>query len=177
MVVRNKANKRSLRRVSSVMKAMEGMQNIGRLETIVKSTQAMVGDAIPLEQLKGDIARAGHPIKQALALDAQGRRIFFTDVKGEHLYADFDTADNGFRVKHIGHQASIIKEYDVQDPEISGLAEVHTVHEEEDFVDTPGLYPGETYTVKPEEDDRGFGAESQVEAVKRKALLDEMACK
>ena len=102
--------------------------------------------------MKGDIARAGHPIRQALALDPDQRRIFFTDVKGEHLYAEFAAASEGHRITHIGHQASIMKEYDVQDLETTGVGSVRTTHEEEEVEDDPrkaaGMYPGETYTVE-----------------------------
>ena len=161
-----------------VGKLAEGMMNIQRLDVLIKQVQ-VVSDAIPIEQLKGDIARAGHPVKQALALDAEGRRLFFTDMEGEHLYAEFESADQGHRITHIGHQASIIKEYDVLDPEPEPFGKVEMDYEVEEVADEPepGVIPGPTPGDKPEEDDRGFSvskAELQQEAF-RKALLIEMA--
>ena len=163
-----------VQRMNVVMKTMEGSMNLGRLDQIIHRAQVLSSDAIPIEQLKGDIARAGHPIKQALALDADSRRLFFTDVKGEHLYAEFATASEGHRITHIGHQASLLKEMvDVTDLEPSGKMEVVTAHEEEDEYEEPGVYPPATAGDKPEENDRGFGKDSNTDTV-RKALLAEM---
>ena len=169
-------NDKIIGRVDLVMKSVEGTMNLGRLNTIIERAKVMNIDAIPIEQLKGDIARAGHPVKQALALDAEGRRLFFTDKDGEHLYAEFDTADNGHQVTKIGHQSSIIKEYSVDDLETDGVSEVETVHDEEDAVDEPGMYPGGTPGDKPEEDDRGFSDTKKMSRNMelRRALMVEM---
>ena len=158
-------------RTDNVLKSVEGALNLNRLNRIIERAKIVGIDAIPIEQLKGDIARAGHPVKQALALDADGRRLFFTDVDGEHLYAEFDTAEKGHRITRIGHQASIIKEYVVEDLEFDGVGDVDTVHEEEEAVETPGMYPGPTWNQKPEEDDRGFGSKEE-EKVVNKELMD-----
>ena len=160
-------------RTNVVLKTVEGSLNLGKLDQIIKESYVMGLDAIPIEQLKGDIARAGHPVKQALALDADGRRLFFTDVAGEHLYAEFDTAQNGHRVLRIGHQSSIVKEYDVQELEPDDKGSVTTTHEEgKEAIEEPGMYPSGTPLNKPEEDNRGFGSEANLEA--RKALLLEL---
>ena len=152
----------------NVIKLLERDINWRRLDSLISKSEAMIMDidAIPLEQLKGDIARAGHPVQQTLALDADNHRLFFTDIDGQHLYADFGGANEGYRVNRIGHQASIAKEYDVIDLEPSkesgNLGEsVTTTNEEEDDIDTPGVYPGGTPTVKPEEDDRGYSSDEK----------------
>ena len=147
-----------------VEKDLEGMQIQSTMQGIIAKAQAMHGDAIPLEQLKGDLAREGHPVKQAIALDAESRRLFFTDIRGEHLYAEFAGPDDGHRVTLIGHQASIAKEYDPTDLDVSEEEgnqgeSVTTEHDEEDEVETPGMYPGSTPGDKPEDDDRGFAAD------------------
>ena len=161
-----------LARANEVVKSLEGYSNLGKINKVIKTAQAMCFDAIPLEQIKGDLARAGHPVHRALALDPDGRRLFFTDRAGEHLYAVFSGADTGHRLLHVGHQASIVKEFDVTDLKESGSMIVETEHDEEDFTEEPGIYPGGTPTIKPEEDDRGFSAKSSNLAA-RAALLRE----
>lgn len=160
----------SIRRIDGVLRSMEGVDSLRRLDVIIKQAQVVGGDVIPIEQLKGDIARAGHPVKQAIGLDADRRRFFFTDVKGEHLYADFDTADQGYRVKHIGAQATMTKGYDVVDLEAEPRDSVDTTHEEWDAVEEPGMYPSGTPGMKPEEDDRGFSKHMAT----RVALMQEL---
>ena len=77
-------------RVDNVVKSLEGMRNMDALEDIIeKAAKVMNIDAVPLEQLKGDIARAGHPVKQMMALDRDENRLFFTDKNGQHLVAEF----------------------------------------------------------------------------------------
>ena len=163
-----------------VARQLEGSRNIHMLDSIIKKaheSQVMSFDAIPLEQLKGDIARAGHPVKQAIALDVDGSRLFFTDVDDQYLFAEFGSGSEGYAVKRIGSQSSISKEYDVIDLEPSTESgnpgeTITTAHEEEDDVDTPGVYPSGTPGMKPKEDDRGYGAD-EIE-VTRKSLIKEL---
>lgn len=163
---------------------LEGVVNHQTLDGIIQKAeeQAMRFEAIPLEQLKGDIARSGHPVKQALALDAEGHRLFFTDVNDEYLFAEFGSASEGYRVKRIGHQSSIAKEYDPVDLEPSGEGRnrserVTTGHEEggleeDDAAEAAGVYPGGTPGDKPMGDDRGYGVDDREPA--RKALIREV---
>ena len=198
----------SIKELDRITKNLEGDLNRSRLDKLVRETVVikhdsepdkevvvervvdtpssdateMKFDAIPLEQLKGDIARAGHPVKQALALDADGRRLFFTDKDGQHLFAEFGEPQEGFRVKRIAHQASIAKEYSVIDLEPStesgNMGEtVETVHTEEESQDEPGFHPGGTPTVKPEDDDRGFAADKMSLIREMKDYLEDEECK
>ena len=173
-------------RANLIVQDFSGVAREQRLQAILEKAQEHVMDldTIPLEQLKGDIARAGHQIKQALALDVEGRRLFFTDGNDQYLFAEFGTAKEGHRVKRIGLQATIAKEYDVQDLEPStedgNLGEtVTTTHAEADVEEDPeeqaGVYPSGTPGDKPEEDDRGFSADEKLPT--RKALIQELcAC-
>ena len=63
-----------------VARSLEGVLNMSTLDGIIKKaheSQVMSFDAIPLEQLKGDIARAGHPVKQAIAPRCRWQSSFF----------------------------------------------------------------------------------------------------
>lgn len=187
----------TVKRAVNILKQLESIsqmeQSMSVLDAIIQKADAQVMDfdAIPLEQLKGDIARMGHPVKQELALDADNRRLFFTDKHGEDLYAEFGTAGEGHRVKRIGHQATIAKEYadiyrkavdydpadlDTDDNWLS----VDTWHEEnEEVSEEPGVIPGGTsgdkpdYNPKPEREGRGDRGFYEVEKAAG-ALLKEM---
>lgn len=130
LFTRGSAGREVLTGVSSLIKSMEG--------------------AIPLEQLKGDIMRQGYNIQRVLALDPEGRRLFFTDPEGNSLYAQYSSATTGFTLERVGHQREIVKEYDVQDLKEAGVAAVVTTHEEADQeYETPGMIPGPTPGDKP----------------------------
>ena len=171
-----------LDRANKLVKTLEGAKNIDTLESIItKAAEAMNVDAVPLEQLKGDIARAGHPVKQMLALDRDNNRLFFTDKDDQHLVAEFGDKDEGHRIKKIGLQANINKEYDVVDLEPSTESKnpsevVETGHEEAEVDDESiaGVIPGGTPGDKPEKDDRGFGEALEKSHNKISALIKEM---
>ena len=156
-----------LDRANKLVKVMEGTRNLETLDKIITKTAEVVDiDAIPLEQLKGDIARAGHPIKQMLAIDREENRLFFTDKDGQHLVAEFANADEGHRIKKIGLQGNIAKEYDVIDLDPSSESKnpgevIETEHDEDDDIsEEVGMIPAGTPGDKPE-DDRGFAAKMQ----------------
>ena len=86
-----------LTRLNRVSKDLAGLRIYDQLTSVIAKAQELDFEAIPLEQLKGDLARRGHPVKQALALDAEHRRIFFTDADGHHLFAEYAEADHNFR--------------------------------------------------------------------------------
>ena len=69
-------------------------------------------NAIPIEQIKGDIARQGHPVMRVLALDPDAGRLFFQDMQDNALFAEFAGQDEGFRLLRIGFQAEITQDYD-----------------------------------------------------------------
>lgn len=167
-----------LQRARRMERVMRGRRTREILAGVMhKAAQVMNIDAIPIEQLKGDLARQGHPVKQATALDADNRRLFFTDGDDQHLFAEFAGADDGHKILKIGHQATIAKDYDPMDLEPSGekgnLGEsVTTTHEEEDFEEESAVLPGATVVDMPEEDDRGFSADEGL--VTRKSLLKEL---
>ncbi len=115
-------------------------------------------DAVPLEQLKGDIARAGHPVMRTIALDVDNRRLFFVDKAGNFLFAEYGTHDEGYRISRVGMQAEISKEYDTVDLEPEPFSSVTTEHEEEEQGDEPGMIPSGTPGDQPDDEDgRGFG--------------------
>ena len=164
-------------RMRRVIARVEGARGRNALQEIIAKSEAKVMDfeAIPIDQLKGDIGRSGYSIKQMLAVDIDNRRLLFTDHKNQHLYAEFGAKSEGYKVSHIGHQAAIAKEYDPVDleptTESGNYGEtVTTAHEEEDDPDFVGVVGG-TPTVQPEEDDRGFGGDkrepARVEAMVR----------
>ena len=68
--------------------------------------------AIPIEQIKGDIARQGHPVMRVLALDPDAGRLFFQDMQDNALFAEFAGSDEGFRLLRIGFQSEVQKDYD-----------------------------------------------------------------
>lgn len=72
-------------------------------------------NAIPLEQIRGDIARKGHQIERIIALDAEAGRLFFQDSQNNHLFAEFADASHGWHLHRIGYQREVQKEYDTQD--------------------------------------------------------------
>lgn len=69
-------------------------------------------NAIPIEQIKGDIARQGHPVMRVLALDPEAGRLFFQDMQDNALFAEFAGPDEGFRLLRIGFQSEVQKDYD-----------------------------------------------------------------
>lgn len=152
-----------------------------------------IESAIPLEQIRGDLARAGHTVKSIIALDPESRRIFFMDTDNKPLYCSFAGPDSGFKVEKIGYQADIAKEYDPVDLEPDDTEEkVFTEHEERDGeYETPGLIPSGTPGEKPERDeqdhedagqfgeglgDEGFGTEKRHEGRRDelKAIMGEL---
>ena len=119
---------------------------------------------IPLEQIKGEIRHMGYGIDSTMALDPDSHLLFFTDDRGQSLYAEFGRPDEGYKVQFVGHQSTIHKDYDVVDVKPGAHHTTETEHaDEEDPVETPGAYPGSTPGVKPDEDDRGFGSRAKLE--------------
>ena len=168
-----------LRDVRIKMREISSNNAIGVFDDMVVIRKADVSDAIPLEQLKGDIARAGHPVKQAFALDADARRLFFTDKDDQNLFAEFGDATDGYRVTRIAHQASIAKEYVVDDLDPSSESKnpgesITTAHQEEESEKgPPGVIPAGSPGIKPDDDDRGYGSEENIPA-RSKALVKEL---
>ncbi len=140
---------------------MEGEQVVFSLSTVLK------GDNIPIEQLRGDINRAGYQVNRLLALDIDSRRLFFTDPESNFLYAEFAAADQGYQVLKVGHQREIAKEYDPVDLEADDSEElITTEHEEADYAEnTPGMIPAGTPGDKPTDenvlDEQGDHASGQ----------------
>ncbi len=113
--------------------------------------------AIPIEQIKNDLGRAGHTVKSLIALDPDSHRLFFMDVRDNPLYAEFSDASGGFQIQRVGFQHEIAKEYDVIDLEPDDSEEtVVTTNDEEDYNDSPGMIPGPTPNVKPDTDKKYF---------------------
>ncbi len=148
-------------------------------ETTVMLKGMTIESAIPLEQIRGDLSRAGHVIKSIIALDPESRRIFFTDTDNNALYCAFSGPEDGFKVQKVGYQAEIAKEYDVQDLEPDDSEEsVSTEHEEREGNNDAGIIPAGTPGEKPERNeqeyedagqfgeglgDEGFGTENRHE--------------
>lgn len=141
------------------LEAMVGDRVIKGLESMIKAAE--MPPAIPIEQIKGDIARQGHPVQRLMALDPDTRRLFFTDIQGSFMYAEFGPPEEAYRVIKVGPQADIIKEYDVVDLEPEPRDTVTTTHEETEITDPPipGVIPSGTPSDKPETDDRWLGNE------------------
>ncbi len=117
-------------------------------------------DAVPLEQIKGDLARAGHPVKRAIALDAENRRLFFIDNTDTYLFAEYGSPEVGFSLGRVGSQSEVAKDYDPVDLEPEPRSDVKVEHDEEGQGDDPGFVPSGTPGVKPiDADGRGFGKE------------------
>ncbi len=128
----------------------EGQDVLTGLANILKGN----ADAVPIEQLKGDIARKGHIIKRLIALDVESRRLFFSDPTNNFLYAEYAGAEEGFGIVKIGFQKEIAKEYDVTDFEHSGEPDTVVTENEEISVedmgyDKPGMIPGGTPASQP----------------------------
>ena len=141
--------------------ALEGSVVSGRLEELA-AVPAMELDAIPIEQLKGDIARMGHPIERTIALDPQARRLFFTDKGGNSMFAEYSGHDEGYKVMRVGMQQEIVKDYDPVDLEPEPRDKVKTEHDEDEWGkrDVPGFVPmrdGHRETTDDVGDKRGFG--------------------
>ena len=66
-------------KLGTLVKGLELQGLTVGLSGLIAKGAACPPDAVPLEQLKGDLARAGHPVKRAIALDAENRRLFFID--------------------------------------------------------------------------------------------------
>ena len=166
-----------IKEANAIAKALEFSYNSSVLDNIIEKAEAQVMDvdAIPVEQIRGDLNRMGHPPKQMVALDAANRIVFFMDLDGQALFAEFGDSSEGNRVKRIGHQSAIAKEYDPIDLEPSTESgnfseNITTTHEEADAVETVGMYPGGTPGDAPEEDDRGFGPDPKPE--RRESFVD-----
>lgn len=121
-----------------------------------------VESAIPVEQLKGDIARAGHVVKSIIAIDPEMHRVFFMSTDNEHRYAEFAGPDGAWALQKMGYQADIAKEYDPVDLEADGdigdnnMGEmVISGHEEREDDETPGMLPSGTPGEKPAVDEHG----------------------
>lgn len=160
--------KHPITRAKRVSKRFNGMKMMGQLDTLIEKSRAQVMDfeAIPLEQLKGDIMRAGHQVERALALDPDGRRLFFMDENGQSLFAEFGPPSDNYSVERIAPQSLIAKEYNVIDLEPSvevgnpgeNIVTTHSEAENEDWV---GIVPSGTPGDKPEDNDRGYGSEEK----------------
>ena len=87
----------------------KGLQDIDSLDL------ADPANAIPIEQLKGDIARQGHPVMRVLALDPDAGRIFFQDMQDNSLFAEFSDASQGYRILRIGFQSEVQSDYRATD--------------------------------------------------------------
>ncbi|KKK44354.1 hypothetical protein LCGC14_3167260, partial [marine sediment metagenome] len=106
----------------------------------VDRLEKSLGDsAIPVEAIKGDLARMGHPVKHLMAVDPDSRRVFFTNAEGSQLYATY-SADN-WSIEKVGYQTEVAKDYDPVDLEAEPRSTVVTTHMEEDADDTPGFVP------------------------------------
>ena len=158
---------KQLKVMNRVLKNLEGDSNVRKIASIIKKTQMVMDfEAIPLEQLKGDIVRQGYQVKRIPAVDVEGHRLFFVDSRDQYLYAQFGSAKDGYKIDHIGHQSSIVKEYDVIDLDPSKESgnpgeKITTTDDEEEQADDVGMYPGSTPVNNPEDDDRGFSGESK----------------
>jgi hypothetical protein len=144
-------------------------------EVVLKGVS--VEGTIPLEQIKGDIARQGYQIDRVIALDPEARRLFFSNTEGGAFYAEFGPHATGFALQRVGLQADISKEYDPIDLDDAGVnVKVTTEHDERKPADdTPGMVPAGVPGEKPkgakvtgEEGDPGWGAEV------KKALLTKL---
>lgn len=150
--------------LAKFVRELEGKQVLGSLENLVKGYES----TIPIEQIKGDIARKGYDIQRVVALDVDAHRMFFVDKGGAFLYAQYAGPDEGHTLLKVGFQKEVAKEYDPTDFEHSGSKDtVVTEHEEvsaDDMgYDSPGLLPGGTPVVKPEVGEDQLDAEHDVE--------------
>ena len=119
-----------------------------------------VAETVLIEQLKGYIARMGHPVLRAIALDVDNRRLFFVDNNEAFLFAEYSSPEEGYRLSRVGYQGQRAKDYDPVDLKEEPFDSVETTHEEEDADDTPGMIPAGTPGDQPKDDDkRGFGDE------------------
>lgn len=136
-----------------------------RQRSLVKGLTGLVKGVegiLPLEQIKGDIARQGHPGGRYYGLDVEAGRVFFESPSGSAMFAEFANADGGYSVQRIGHQSEIVKDYDPVDLEPAGPGDsVTTVHDEKDQdYEEPGMIPSGTPGDQPDdEDEDGFGDE------------------
>ncbi len=118
-----------------------------------------IESVIPLEQIKGDLRRAGHTIKAVIALDPEARRIFFMDDNSSPRYCSFSGPENGFAIQNVGFQSEIAKEYNPVDLEPDGDDDlsIATEHEERDYSgDDPGMIPAGTPGEKPENNEQEY---------------------
>ncbi len=139
----------AVKSLEKLVAKMEGMVVMAGLADLAK-------DVVPVEQLKGDLARNfGHHIDRLVALDIESRRLFFIDSQKQPLYLEFDSAQHGFQILRVGFQGEISKEYNVVDLEPDDSEEwVGTEHEEADAPDdTPGMIPAGTPGDKPTDED------------------------
>ena len=107
-------------------------------------------NAIPIEQIKGDIARQGHPVMRVLALDPEAGRLFFQDYQDNALFAEFADHSEGYRLLRIGFQSEVQKEYaidfekadwdttDMKDGDVAPGWKAEQEHDEEDWDREPG---------------------------------------
>lgn len=123
----------------------KGLQDIDSIELADPS------NAIPIEQLKGDIARQGHPVMRVLALDPDAGRMFFQDMQDNALFAEFAGSDQGYRILRIGFQSEVQSEYkvtdlqkadwdatDMKDGDVAPGFKAEQEHDEEDWDRDPG---------------------------------------
>ncbi len=144
--------------LGGLVKSLELQGLTAGLGGLIAKGAACPPDAVPLEQLKGDLARAGHPVKRAIALDAENRRLFFIDNTDTYLFAEYGSPEVGFSLGRVGSQSEVAKDYDPVDLEPEPRSDVETGHDEEEQGDDPGFVPSGTPGVKPTDaDGRGFG--------------------
>ncbi len=146
------------RALGTLVKGLELQGLTAGLNGLITKGVSPMPDAVPLEQLKGDLARAGHPVKRAIALDAQNRRLFFIDKNDTYLFAEYGSPEAGFSLGRVGSQSEVAKDYDPVDLEPEPRSDVKVEHGEEEQGDDPGFVPSGTPGIKPvDADGRGFG--------------------
>ncbi len=144
--------------LGGLVKGLELQGLTAGLGGLIAKGAACPPDAVPLEQLKGDLARAGHPVKRAIALDAENRRLFFIDNTDTYLFAEYGSPEVGFSLGRVGSQSEVAKDYDPVDLEPEPRSDVKVEHGEEEQGDDPGFVPSGTPGIKPvDADGRGFG--------------------
>ena len=143
----------TLKKASRLSRRMDAGMVLEGTEVLLKGMS--IEAAIPIEQIKGDIARAGFFVKYIHALDPEARRLFFVDGDSNHLFAEYG---KDFELQRIGPQRDIAKEYNTVDLEPSDeLEAVTTEHEEREYGEgKPGMIPSATPAEKPETDKEYF---------------------
>ena len=140
---------RVVKQLEQLVKRAEGRGVIASLELL--SAPVDLAMPIPIEQLKGDLARSGHRVLRIMALDPESNRLFFTDEQSNSLFAEFAAEGGAYHVTKVGFQHEVAKDYDPVDLEPDGEeSTVVTTHQEAPgYKDDPGVIPSGTPGVKP----------------------------